>query len=115
MAQGPRRTTFDEFVEKANAKHCGKYTYEKFRPVFINMGTKGPITCFVHGDFIMAPSIHIYGIGCKECGLESSADKRRYSLEDFMLKANVKHNNFYDYSLAVYANSGIRMQIICPL
>jgi hypothetical protein len=34
--------------------------------------------------------------------------------EQFISKANTKHNNYYDYSLVNYINANIKVKIICP-
>jgi len=34
--------------------------------------------------------------------------------EEFISKANLKHNNYYDYSLVNYINANIKVKIICP-
>jgi hypothetical protein len=34
--------------------------------------------------------------------------------EQFVNKANIKHNNYYDYSLVNYINANIKVKIICP-
>lgn len=34
--------------------------------------------------------------------------------EQFINKANVKHNNYYDYSLVNYVKANIKVKIICP-
>jgi hypothetical protein len=34
--------------------------------------------------------------------------------EQFINKANIKHNNYYDYSLVSYINANTKVKIICP-
>lgn len=55
------------------------------------------------------------GRGCPKCGIIKTSDIRRFSKEDFVEKANLIHTNFYDYSKAVYKNSGSKVTIICPM
>lgn len=38
----------------------------------------------------------------------------RLTLEEFINRSNIIHNNKYDYSLVDYKNSGIKVDIICP-
>lgn len=40
--------------------------------------------------------------------------KNNSILENFILNANIKHNNKYDYSLAEYKNNKTKIKIICP-
>lgn len=42
-------------------------------------------------------------------------DRRKINEENFLRKANEKHNNKYDYSLMNYVNSNTPITIICPL
>lgn len=39
---------------------------------------------------------------------------KKYSTNDFILKAKEKHGNKYDYSLVDYKNSKLNVKIICP-
>lgn len=36
-------------------------------------------------------------------------------LKDFITKSNLIHDNFYDYSIVVYKNNRIPVEIICPV
>lgn len=40
---------------------------------------------------------------------------RKLTLENFIKKANIEHNEFYDYSIVNYINSRTKIDIICPL
>lgn len=42
------------------------------------------------------------------------ANNNKLTTKCFIEKANLKHSNFYDYSLVKYINSGIKVEIICP-
>lgn len=39
---------------------------------------------------------------------------QKQTTETFIIKANIKHNNFYDYSQAIFVNSKTNLNIICP-
>jgi hypothetical protein len=96
----------EDFVKKVNEIYSNKYDYTLFN--YINTITKGIIKCPIHGDFLSTPNNHLSGHGCKKCQydiLETS---------DFNKKANIIHNNFYDYSLVNYINSRTKVKIICP-
>ena len=60
-----KRMTQDEFVKKATEVHHGKYDYGK--TVYVNSSTKTIVTCKEHGEFRIAPSTHLQGIGCPIC------------------------------------------------
>ena len=61
----PKRSTKEEFEEKANKVHNGKYDYSKV--VYINTETKVIIICPIHGEFKQRPHGHLDGDGCSKC------------------------------------------------
>lgn len=61
-----RRTSRDEFITAAKARHPDAgYSYEKF--LYVNCMVKGTITCPIHGDFKQVPNSHLSGNGCPKC------------------------------------------------
>jgi hypothetical protein len=101
------------FILKAQGTHGNKYDYSKVK--YVNSNTKVEITCPIHGDFEQSPSHHVYGIGCKLCGIIQCALKNTSSLEDFIKKANRVHNHIYDYSKTIYVCSKQQVIIICSI
>jgi hypothetical protein len=97
---------FNNFLEKANNVHNNKYDYSKANYVDIN--TKIIIICPTHGEFSKQPNNHLNGQGCPKC------NNLKDTLNDFIFKANKKHNNKYDYSLVEYFGTLIPISIICP-
>ena len=63
--QGNFRLTKEEFVEKANKVHGGKYNYSKVE--YKNISTKVCIICPEHGEFWQTPESHLSGHGCPNC------------------------------------------------
>ncbi len=99
------------FIEKANIIHNNKYDYSN--SIYTNNKGKVDIICPIHGLFNQRVSDHINGkSGCKECMLESI----RMSVDDFILKANSKHNNkyIYDKEIIKFKNNKDKISIICP-
>ena len=78
------------FIEKAREVHGDKYDYSK--AVYINAKTKICIICPKHGEFWQTPDKHIQGHNCIYCN-----NKVKPTLEEYILKANKKHNDKYDY------------------
>ena len=101
-----KTTSFSEFVEKANKVHKGKYVYHK--DTYSKVANKTKITCPIHGDFWQEARSHLNGFGCKKCS-HLYMDK-----EVFVTKANIIHNNKYDYSKVEYVNAKTKVCIICP-
>ena len=93
-----------EFIQKANLIHDNFYNYSKTN--YINSQTKVCILCHEHGNFYQTPNAHLNGKGCAKCYSKT--------LNDFIQKANLIHNNFYNYSKSEYKNSKTILCIICP-
>lgn len=58
-----------KFIEQARAVHGEKYGYQEFE--YVNISTKGRITCPLHGHFDQTPNNHLRGSRCPECARES--------------------------------------------
>jgi hypothetical protein len=58
-----------KFIKQARAVHGDRYGYEEFE--YVNVSTKGRITCPLHGNFYQTPNNHLKGRGCPECTRES--------------------------------------------
>jgi hypothetical protein len=102
--------TTSEFLGKSKEIHGDIYIYDKTK--YMGTDKKINITCRVHGDFKQFPSAHLSGLGCRKCG--HNYNYRRYTLEDFILKAKATHGNKYDYSKVDYVHSHEKVEIICP-
>ena len=102
-----RKLNIESFIEKARAIHGNKYDYSKVE--YVNSSTKVCIICPEHGEFWQKPNNHLNGEGCPICNGGIKSD-----LEAFIRKANIKHNNKFDYSKVEYVNSTTKVCIICP-
>ena len=98
-----------EFIKKARGVHGSKYEYNKVD--YVNSYSNIIITCPIHGDFQQTPHAHLQGKSCFECFRERQSD----TLEEFIAKANKKHNFKYDYSRVNYKNRNIKIEIGCPI
>lgn len=67
-----RAMTREEFIEKANKVHGGKYDYSKVE--YVKSDIKVCITCPEHGDFWQTPANHLFNQGCPVCK-ESKLEK----------------------------------------
>jgi hypothetical protein len=99
--------TKEQFIENANKIHNNKYCYDK--SFFIDYYTPIEIECIVHGVFIQIPNDHRNGNGCYKC-----CGKIR-TTEDFIEKANLRHNYLYDYSNVEYKLSRQQITIFCKI
>ena len=105
--------TLNEFIEKSNQIHNGKYIYDKVN--YVNAETKVCIICPKHGEFWQAPHSHLRGQGCPKCGRERNINSIKITNEAFIEKATQIHGGKYDYSKCIYKDSNTKVKIICPI
>lgn len=106
--------TTESFIKKALIIHGNCYNYSKVN--YINNSTKIIITCSVHGDFNQTPSHHLNRKqGCPKCKANNTSQRCTLTQEYFLMKANLKHKNFYNYEESEYKNSFTKIKIKCPL
>lgn len=106
-----RRSSSEEFINKAKIKHTNSFSYEKVN--YVNARTQVTITCPIHGDFNQYPSMHLHGYGCKKCGDSNASVKRTLSQEEFLTKAYSKWGDRYDYSKAIYHHNKTPILVKC--
>ena len=102
-----KKLTRNDFINKANLIHNNKYDYSKVE--YVNNSTKVCIICPEHGEFWQTPRNHLIGQGCPLCN-----GTFKLTNQEFIEKANLIHNNKYDYSKVEYVNSSTKVCIICP-
>ncbi len=103
----PRKVTTEAFVERARAKHSGKYSYAKTE--YVNSRTKVIITCELHGDFEQQPNNHLTGNGCPSCG-----GSKPLSEAQFLDRAKTKYGSKFDYSQMVFMGVDYPITVTCP-
>lgn len=104
----PTKLTNETFIARAKLIHNNLYSYELVE--YKNAHTKVKILCKSHGEFLQQPNSHLKGSGCAKCFYEAKATTAK---SEFATKANLIHNNKYDYSLVEYKNNAIKVSIIC--
>lgn len=102
--------TNESFIAKAKEIHGEKYSYDNTN--YTSNHKKVLITCLIHGNFEQSPANHTHKSnpqGCPKCS-------GRYPLntDEFLLRANEKHDFYYDYSKVVYESMTSKVIIICP-
>lgn len=93
-------------------KHGELYDYSKV--FYINAITEVIILCKKHGEFKQSPTNHLRN-GYWDCGREKQAISLTSTTEIYISKANVKHDNIYDYSKTNYINAHTKIIIICKI
>ena len=111
---GKKKPTTEEYLQKVNKVHNGKYDYSE--TVYQNKNSKICIIChqkdengIEHGKFYQIAHNHLNGNGCPKC-----AGKYRYTTDEIIEKFRIVHNNIYDYSKVKYHNTKTKVCIICP-
>jgi hypothetical protein len=103
-----RNKTTEDFIIEANQVHNNLYDYSNSQ--YIDCNTKICITCKIHGNFEQLHRAHIYNkSGCPKCC------GRNKTTEEFIDKANIAHNNLYDYSKVNYINQATKVIIGCKI
>jgi hypothetical protein len=95
------------FIEKAKQIHGDRYVYSKVN--YVNADTQVLIICKEHGEFTQIPDFHIN----RKCGCPKCSNNVKFSLLEFIDKANQIHNNKYVYSKVEYSNNRKHIIIIC--
>ena len=94
-------------IARAIIVHGDKYDYSLAN--YKNSRSYITIICKKHGIFNQQANSHLQGKGCIKCkGLN------KMTIDEFITKSQMVHNNKYDYSLTEYTNSCNKVKIICP-
>lgn len=102
----PKALTKEEFIIKSTNVHGNKFDYSKV--IYKNNQTKIEIICPIHNSFYLTPGKHLQGRGCQIC---SGSQLNKI---EFIVRANKKHSNKYDYSKTEYFGIFNKIKIICP-
>ena len=108
---GRYQPTTEEFIEQAKEIHGDKYDYSNV--IYKTAKEKIIITCKIHGDFEQTSDCHLRGNGFDNCAWVIRIDKRKYTNDDFLEKANEIHGDTYDYSNINYVDLQTKIKIIC--
>lgn len=105
----------NNFINMANKIHSNKYEYTSVE--YKNNITKVKIKCKFHNEFFQqTPSRHLFeNSGCPKCVYNNKKIKHTKTLEQFVIDANIVHNNKYGYSLVDYKNAKNKIDVICPI
>lgn len=109
------KKTTEKFIEEAKKvprKDGVMYIYDKVH--YINDKSKVTITCPIcNKDFEQTPGNHLQGKGCKCCGRKRNNNVNKLTTEEFIKKANLKHENRYTYDKVIFLGSKTKVQITC--
>ena len=108
-----KKHTNESFIQKATELHGDRYDYSlvKYKGIF----TKVTIICREHGKFEQSPDSHLnQKSGCPKCKFKKLATDRKFSVREFIEKANIIHKYKYNYEKIAYVNSQTNVTIVCP-
>lgn len=109
----PKKLSQNKVIERFREVHGDFYDYSKVK--YVNDRTKVCIICPLHGEFWQEPQAHYrQRCGCPICGINKTSSKKNIGLEKFIERANIIHDNKYDYSKTKYITSKIKVCITCP-
>jgi hypothetical protein len=103
------------FINKSNDIWNNLYDYSKIN--YIDSLNKVIIICKKHGEFEQLPQNH-FKYGCGKCGNELNYRNIELNIKsktEFISKANIIHENYYDYSKTDYKNARDHIIVICKL
>ena len=103
-----RLKSTEQFIKEAKNIYGNKYDYRLTE--YKGNKIKIKIICKIHGIFEQLPINHLKK---QECCPYCNGKKK--NIEEFIKKANLIHNNKYDYTLVVYINANTPIKIICPV
>ena len=106
-------SSLDLFIEKARKIHGDKYDYSKVE--YESNDKEVRIICPKHGEFLMKPSNHLNGNGCRKCSNEKLSKERMLSTDKWIKKAIKIHGQRYDYTNTIYRGYDKKLTIICPI
>lgn len=101
-----QQMTTEQFVERAAAKHHGKYDYSQSK--YVNTNTKLVIICPIHGEYKQVAKDHLAGYGCPNCG-----GTGKKTTHEFIESAQKAHGDKYDYSLVDLKSMNKKVKIVC--
>jgi hypothetical protein len=92
---GNRKLTRDVFIRRAVEIHRGRYDYAKVPAEFHDgISTRIQVNCSTHGEFSTQINWHLLDkAGCAKCAKNAPMTQER-----FLVRAQEKHGDSYDYS-----------------
>ena len=104
--------TTKKFLEKIIVIHGEMYGYDK--TIYIKMTENIIVNCYKHGYFTISAHSHIQGRGCTKCGIEKSAEAKRYTFEEIQSFGMMLHSNKYEYLKIIIEDGRTIIVVNCP-
>lgn len=108
-----KKVTTDSFIKEAKILHGNKYDYSLVN--YVSAREPVIIICPIHGEFLQSQNVHLRPSGCRKCGNIDTGKNLKYTIEEVISKANVVHNNKYNYDNISYVNNTTPLTIRCKI
>lgn len=89
------------------------YNFSKFE--YNEKTAKSIVICPVHGEFLISPSILLYGVNCRKCSYDKNTLFFTKNLSEFIDQANKVHHFKYNYDKTIYIKDKEKLKITCNL
>lgn len=101
--------TSEDFIARSVSKY-GKGRFDYSNTVYTTNRTEVEISCPKHGAYKILPYNHLNGNGgCRACSRVI-----QLTTEEYIQKANLAHENLYNYSKTNYVSMRYKITVICP-
>jgi Zn finger protein HypA/HybF involved in hydrogenase expression len=107
---GKGKTT-EDVIDEFKIKHGEKYDYSNVK--YRKNNIKLEIICKEHGMFYQTYNTHKKGHGCPKCSTIKNSEKKKKSLNEFLIKGNSIHNNKYNYDNVSFNLVKDKVEILC--
>ncbi len=102
----------DTFVSVAIEKHSGAYDYSRAK--YVSAHTPLEVICPHHGPFMVSPTNHIQGKGCKKCGTARTRALQVKTREAFIRQSiELWGDGVFDYSRVEYVHAKQAVDLCC--
>lgn len=109
-----RKRTTAEFIALCIQRNKNYIKYDYSSTIYTDCKSKINVICPDHGLFVVTADVHFKGSSCPECSKQKRNKTRTKTTENFIERARLKHNDFYDYSKTIYVKAKDYVTITCP-
>lgn len=101
----------EDFINKLKDLYEDKYEYHLVH----YRGNKYSVdlVCKLHGRFTKSAGKLLSGSSCQKCGFKKLSEFRTSNTSEFIRKAEVAHDNKYDYASSEYVNNTTKLLVGC--
>lgn len=111
-----RKSSKQSILERLEGLFGSTYDYSKIN--YSNNSTPIELICSEHGSFYKTTKQLFRGMGCDKCSPnvknERISKSKLSDISDLIQKANIIHNNKYDYSNVIFTRKDQPVAILCP-